>query len=173
MKFRLTAFAALLLVATPALAERLLFDHRLSPPLMATLAAKDPALISYNDKNPRYVTDLIVVRGRSASDWTEALLIVARTPDRKVRTAADWLAELRAEAAKRCASDITVLAEDATSALFERHSTGCKGDYPPVAMYRVVAGPRSLFMLAVLSRADLSDESRGQWQALLQSARIE
>jgi hypothetical protein len=40
-------------------------------------------------------------------------------------------------------------------------------------MYRVVAGPRSLFMLAVLSRSDLSDESRGQWQALLQSARIE
>lgn len=173
MKFRLAAFAALLLMATPALAERLLFDHRLSPPLMATLAAKNPDLINYNDKNPRYVTDLIVVRGRSASDWTEALLIVARTPDRKVRTAADWLAELRTEAAKRCPSEIKILAEEPNSLLFERRSTGCKGDYPPVAMYRVVSGPRSLFMLAVLSRSDLSEESRGQWQALLQSARIE
>jgi hypothetical protein len=173
MKFRLAAFTALLLVATPALAERLLFDHRLSPPLVAVLAAKDPAMINYNDKNPRYVTDLIVVRGRSASNWTEALLIVARTPDRKVRIATDWLAELRAEAAKRCASEIKVLAEEANSLLIERHSTGCKGDYPPIAMYRVVAGPRSLFMLAVLSREELTDESRRQWRALLESARIE
>ncbi len=173
MKYRIAAFAALLLIASPAWAERLLFDHRLSPPLLATLAAKDPAMIAYNDKNPRYVTDLIVVRGKSASDWTEALLIVARTPDRKVRTAPEWLAELRTEATKRCTSSITVLAEDAQSVLFERRSTGCKGDYPPVALYRVVQGPRSLFMLAVLSRTELSETSRGEWRALLESARIE
>ena len=173
MKFRFAAGAALLLLASPALAERLLFDHRLAPPLKATLDAKDPAMIVYNDRNPRYVTDLIVVRGRSANDWTEALLIVARTPDRKVRTAAEWLSELRAEAAKRCPSEVQVLAEDANSVLFERRSIGCKGDYPPVAMYRVIAGPRSLFLLAVLSREDISDPSRAQWRALLESARIE
>ena len=125
--FRFVLLAALVLSATSAMAERLLFDHRLSPPLKAVLDSKNAAMISYNDKNPKYVVDVIAVRGNSASDWTEALVIIARTPSRKVRTAADWMAELRAEAeARRCANRIEMLAEDAGSVTFERRSTACR-----------------------------------------------
>lgn len=170
---RLVLLVALALTAAPASAERLLFDHRLSPPLKAVLDAKNAAMISYNDKNPRYVVDVIAVRGKSASDWTEALVIIARTPSKKVRTAAAWMAELRAEAESRCPTQVTALAEDTRSMTFERRSTGCRGDYPPVALYRAVAGERSLFLLAVMARDELSEQSRREWLALLGSARLE
>jgi hypothetical protein len=173
MNYRIAAFAGLSLVASPVLAERLTFDHRLSPPLSAVLDANDPAMIAYNDKNPRYVTDVIAVQGKSASDWTEALVIIARTPDKQVHTAAQWMAELRAEAARKCRSDVRTLAEDAGSVTFERRSTGCPRDYPQLAMYRVVAGQRSLFLLAVLSKAELSQESQRQWRELLASAHLD
>ena len=172
-KIRLAALFVFALSASPALAERLLFDHRLSPPLKAALDSKDAGKISYNDRNPRYVVDIIAVRGKSASDWTEALMIIARTPNRKVRTAAEWKAELRGEAERRCPSEIRTLAEDANSITFERRSTGCPADYPPIAIYRAVAGKRSLFLLAVMVRDDLGDLAQRQWLDLLGSARIE
>jgi hypothetical protein len=173
MKLRFAAFVALVLIATPALAERLTFDHRLSPPLKAVFEANDPAMIDFNDSNPRYVTDVIAVRGKSASDWIEALVIIARTPDRKVRTAAQWMAELRAEADKQCRSEIRILAEDTGSVTFERRSTGCPKDYPHRALYRVVAGKRSLFLLAVLAKDEPGEESQRQWRALLDSAHLD
>ncbi|MGH6785730.1 MAG: hypothetical protein ACREBO_02780 [Novosphingobium sp.] len=171
---RLALTIGALLAATPALAERLVFDHRLAPPLKAVLDSKNAAMIEYNDKNPRYVVDVIAIRGKSAKDWTEALVIVARTPGKKVRTAAEWMAELRAEAeARRCTSQLRTLAEDANSITFERRSTGCRGDYPPVALYRVVSGERSLFLLAVMAKDDLSEQSLREWLAMLGSARLE
>jgi hypothetical protein len=174
MKLRIVAWAALLLLATPASAERLMFDHRLSPPLKAVLDADDPEMIDFNDSNPRYVTDLIAVRGRSASDWIEALLIIARTPDQRgTRTALQWSAELRAEAERRCQSAFSVIAEDAVSVTFQRTSTGCPADYPQSALYRVVAGSRSLFLLAVMARDNLTDQSRQEWLSLLASAHLE
>ena len=173
MKPRIIACIAAALMASPALAEKLTFDHRLSPPLKAVLDAGDPAMIDYNDKNPRYITDVIAVRGRSATDWQEALVVIARTPDRKVRTAADWMAELRAEAGRRCASEFRTIAEDAASVTFERRSTGCAAGYPPVALYRVTAGQRSLFLLAAMAKDELSAESRRQWLEMLGSAHIE
>ncbi|HVR92052.1 MAG TPA: hypothetical protein VHG29_13305 [Novosphingobium sp.] len=164
---------ALLLGAAPALAEKLSFDHRLSPPLKAVLDSHDPAMIDYNDKNPRHVVDVIAVRGQSASDWTEALVIRSRLPDRRVRTAPDWMAEIRAEAGRGCRSEFNTIAEDANSVTFERHSSGCAANYPPVGIYRVVAGQRSLFMLAVVARDGIGAEARRQWLDLLASARIE
>ena len=174
MKLRMIIWAALALLAAPASAERLSFDHRLSPPLKAVLDAGDPVMIDFNDSNPRYVTDMIAVRGRSASDWTEALLIVARTPDRRrVHTAPQWTAELRAEAERRCHSEFATIAEDAASITLQRSSTACPADYPSTALYRVVAGSRSLFLLAVMARDTLSETSRQEWLAVLASAHLE
>ena len=173
MKLRLAACLGLALVAAPAAAEKLTFDHRLSPPLKAVLDAKAPGMIEYNDKNPRHVVDVIAVRGKSARDWTEALIITARTPDRKVRTAPEWMAQLREEAQRRCPSEFTTIAEDANSVTLERRSSGCAAKYPPYAMYRAVAGSRSLFLLTVAVRDEIGGQSRLQWLDLLASARIE
>lgn len=173
MKFRLAALLGLVLLASPVQAERLKFDHRLSPALKAALDANDPALIDFNDSNPRYVTDLIAVQGKSAKDWTEALLIVARAPDKKVRTVADWVAELQDEGQRRCPSTFRTLAGDGGSATFERVSTGCQVGYPNVALYRIVAGTRSLFLLGFLSKGEPSQATRQQWAAVLASAAIE
>ena len=43
----------------------------------------------------------------------------------------------------------------------------------PVAIYRVVAGKRSLFLLAVLSKSDLRESARREWLDLLASAHLE
>jgi len=173
MKFSIAALLGALLLASPLQAERLKFDHRLSPPLKAVFDSNDSSKIDYNDSNPRYVTDLIAIHGKSAQDWTEALLIVARTPDKKVRTVSQWVAELQAEAQRRCASQFQTLAEDSTSATFERRSSGCSAGYPPVALYRVVAGKKSLFLLGFMHKAEPSAQVQEQWRAVLASATID
>lgn len=173
MKLRTAGFLAPLLLAAPALAEKLVFDHRLSPPLKSVLDSGDASMISYNASNPRNVVDLIAIRGKSALDWTEALVIIARTPDRKVRSASEWIAELQREAKGKCASSFTQIARDDFSVTIERHSTGCRPGYPSTALYRAVTGKRSLFLLAVLVKDNLSDSSRSQWLALMSSAHLE
>ena len=172
-KRRLAIFLGLLLVATPALADKLVFDHRLSPPLKAVLDSGDAGMIDYNNANPRNVVDVIAIRGKSAQVWTEALVIIARTPDRKVGNAAAWATELQREARTKCSSTFTELARDEISVMFERRSTGCPNGYPPIALYRAVSGKRSMFLLAVLVKDDLSESSRTQWLAMMSSAHLE
>ncbi len=173
MKIHLAVCLTLVLVAAPALAEKLSFDHRRSPPLKAVLDAKAPGMIDYNDKNPRHVVDVIAVRGKSARDWTEALIITVRTADRKVRTAPEWMAQLREDAQRRCPSEFTTIAEDANSITLERRSLGCAAQYPPYAVYRAVTGSRSLFLLTIAVRDEIGEQSRREWLDLLASARIE
>ena len=173
MKLRTAGFFALLLMAAPALAEKLVFDHGLSPPLKAVFDSGDASMISYNASNPRNVVDVIAVRGKSAQDWNEALVIIARTPDKKVRGAGEWIAELQREAQSKCASTFTQIARDDFSITIERHSTGCRPGYPSTALYRAITGKRSLFLLAVLVKDNLSDSARSQWLAVMSSAHLE
>ena len=161
------------LCAVPVLADKLVFDHRLVPALKAVLDSGDPAMISYDNRNPRNVVDLIAVRGKSAQDWQEALVIIARLPDRKIATPAQWLAQLQRDAAKQCPAVFTTLAQDANSITFERRSTGCRAGYPPVALYRVAAGKPSLFLLAAMSKTDFTPSARAEWLALMASAHLE
>jgi len=172
-RLHLSAFMVLLAMASPALAEKLSFDHRLVPALKAVLDGGNTVMIDYNGSNPRYITDVIAVRGRSAKDWDEALVIIARAPSGKVQTATQWLEELRGDARRRCDADLSVLAQDQSSILVERHADSCPGTYPRNAIYLVVQGKTSLFMLSVLSRDDLSEASRAEWLAMLKSAHLE
>ena len=173
LKLRIAAFLGLVLLAMPALAEKLVFDHRLSPALKAVLDSGDASMIDYNAADPRNVVDVIAVRGKSAQNWIEALVIIARTPDRKVRSAADWTAQLQREAKAKCSSTFTELARDEMSITYERRSAGCPASYPRIAIYRAIAGQRSLFLLAVLVKDDLSESSRGQWLAMMSSAHLD
>mgnify|MGYP006293199067 CR=1 FL=1 len=173
MKLHLAALLGAMLLTSPLQAERLKFDHRLSPQLKAVFDSGDAGMIDFNDSNPRYVTDLIAIEGKSAKNWTEALLIVARTPDKKVRRISDWVTELQDESQRRCASQFRTVAQDAASVTFERRSVGCAAGYPTVALYRVVAGKQSLFLLGFLRTAEPGDEARRQWEAVLASATID
>lgn len=173
MNIRPAFLFALLAIASPALADKLVFDHRLVPALKQVLDANDPARISYNDSNPRYVVDVIAVRGKSATDWTEALVIIARTPDRKVATVEAWRQELQKQARHKCESSFTDLASGEHSLTFERKSQDCPAGYPPIAIYRVVEGKTSLFLLAAMSKDGFSAEERAQWLALMDSAHLE
>lgn len=171
----LRAVAALMVLAAayPAKAEKLVFDHRLYPPLKAVLDGGDPGMIAYNASNPRYVVDLIAVKGKSASDWSEALEIIARSPNKAVRTARDWADEIRTKEDRACRATILPIADDAQSLTFERQSPGCKDARAPLTITRVVAGKRSLFLLTVLFKNAPDPAAREQWLALLRSARIE
>lgn len=170
---QLALFVGLALIATPAMADKLTFDHRLVPALKAVLDSGDGGMIDYNASNPKNVVDLIAVRGKSAKDWTEALVIIARTPQGKVLSAADWASELQGEATAKCPSTFIEIARDETSVTYERRSTGCPKGYPPIALYRAVGSKRSLFLLAVLVKDDLTEIEHGQWLALMSSAHIE
>lgn len=67
LKTRIAAFIGLLLMTVPALAEKLVFDHRLSPALKAVLDSGDANMIDYKNANPRNVIDLIAVRGKEVA----------------------------------------------------------------------------------------------------------
>ncbi len=169
--FKLVALP-LLLLAAPARAEKLIFDHRLYPPLKEVLDNGRKEMISFDDSNPRYVVDRIAISGKSAEDWTQMLEIVARTPTRGMRSAADWLAELRRQADGVCVNRTEILAQTENSLTVERRSPNCPRERAPTALYRIVAGKRSLFLLAVLSKGDLTEPDRSQWLALLASAHL-
>ncbi len=163
----------LLALASPAHAEKLSFDHRLYPPLKEVLDSGNQDMVLFDSSNPRYIIDRIAITGKSAKQWTEALEIIARTPMRDMKTAADWMAELRAKADPKCAYDAKIIAQDDISITFERRMTDCPDERAPIAIYRIIASKRSLFLLAVLEKAEPSAEARKQWLDLLASAHLE
>lgn len=166
-------FAVVLAASTPALADKLTFDHRLNPALQAALDSGEKDLIAFNDKNPAYVTDLIVVRGTSVKSWTEAMIIISRRPDEKVPGENEWLAELKAQAQAQCPSTFAIISQDETALTVERQSTGCPSSYPRSALYRIVRGKPSLFLLGAMSRDGFSPEARQNWLRLFASARLD
>lgn len=174
MKLRIGLGLFLLGLAGPAMAERLTFDHRLQPQLKQVLDSGDASRIDYNAANPRYVVDRIAVQGTSPADWTELLEVIARTPARNMRTAQDWMDELRRQADARCPNRIEIIAQDAASITFERRSQQtCAGEPARSSLYRVVAGKRSLFLLAVHDKGGLSETARRDWLAMLASAHLD
>lgn len=174
MKLRIGLGLFLLGLAGPGLAERLTFDHRLQLQLKEVLDSGDTAKIDFNNANPRYVVDRIVVRGTSPADWSELLEVIARTPTKGMNSARDWMAELRRQADARCPGQVEVLAEDANSVTFERQAPQpCAGEPVRSGLYRVVAGKRSLFLLAVHAKEPMSAAERADWLAMLASAHLD
>ncbi|MEY4159464.1 MAG: hypothetical protein RLZZ136_85 [Pseudomonadota bacterium] len=161
------------LISAPAMAERLQFDHRLSPPLKAVLDSGREDLVHFDASNPKYVVDQIVVRGSSITDWTALFEIIARSPKRDMMTAVDWMAELRARADSLCPNTITVIAQDDHSITFQRQSRACPAERAETALYRIVAGKRSLFLLAALEKGPMDGATQQQWLAVLQSAHLD
>jgi hypothetical protein len=166
-------FLCLLVIASPAAAERLQFDHRLYPPLKDVLAAGNKEMTAFDNSDPKYVVDRIAIQGRSAQQWTEAIDIVARVPAKGVTTADDWFAEIKKKAEKVCSSRFTELARDTNSITFSRQSSNCGTDKVQTALYRIVTGNRNLFLLNAIYRGEMAPGQRAQWLELLASARLE
>lgn len=173
MMFRCLSLLALAQLSAPLAAEQLHFDHRLYPALKAVFDQKREEMIAYDNRNPAYVIDRIAVQGKSASSWTEALDIIARAPTKDVATVADWRREIEQKVGKACATKFESIAKDEISITFSRRSTNCGADKVQVALYRIVKGPKSLFLLNPIYRGDMDDTMRQQWLALLASARLE
>jgi hypothetical protein len=172
MKWSQLAFLLTILLASPAHAEKLTFDHRTYPPLQTVLDSGRTEMIRYDDSNPKYVTDRIVTQGTSVDNWTEALDIIVRLRGSKMKSAADWANEIQRNARALCASTFTTLAEDANSRTFLRQSTGCPAGVAQTGLYRIVAGRKSLFMLNAFTLGVMSEPVQQQWLALLGSAHI-
>jgi hypothetical protein len=163
----------LLLLSAPAFAEKLSFDHRLYPPLKAVLDSGQTEMVLFDASNPRNIIDRIAVRGTSATRWTEALEIIARTPGKGVVSAEDWMRELRGAADKLCPNEAAILSQDDNSVTFERKSAQCPAERAPFAIYRIVGSKKSLFLLGVLTKEPLPAEMRQKWLELLATAHIE
>ena len=160
------------LLASPAHAERLVFDYRDYAPLKAVLDSGRTEMLRYDDSNPKYIPDRIAIQGTSVDQWTEALDIIVRLRGSKMRTTADWSRQIERQSRALCPSTFTVIAQDANSLTFQRSSTGCPAGTPLTGLYRIVAGKRSLFMLAGLTMAEMTEPQRQQWLALLATARL-
>lgn len=169
----LALLPVVLCLASPALAEKLVFDHRLSPPLKAVLDEGKSEMVLFDASNPRYIIDRIAVIGKSADYWTEAIEIIARSPSKNMKVSADWMAELRAQADKLCPNQLSIIAQDDASITYQRLSPNCPKERAPYSIYRVIAGKRSMFLLAVLSKSELNETARRQWLELLASAHLE
>lgn len=165
-------FAALV-AATPAAAEKLKFDHRLYPQLKAVLDSGDDGMIAYDNANPGRLVSFIAVRGKSAKDWTEAMQIIALLPPKGVPTAQAWMDLLKQQSLALCPASFTLIAQDDNSVTYERRSPGCDKEAAGQGIYRLVAGKRSWFELAILSKTELSETDRAGWLALLASAHLE
>jgi hypothetical protein len=160
------------LARPPASAERLEFDFRLYPPLQKVADGGDQQMVDYDGRNPARLVDVIATRGKSAQDWTEAVEIVSITKPARSNGVGEWMAAIGAEAKARCpAATQAMLAQDAGSVTFEQRAPGCAGE-PISGIYRLVAGKRSWFQLALLGRQEPDGEARRQWLALLASARL-
>ena len=162
-----------LFAALPAHAERLMFDHRTYQPLKDTLDKNDNSLILYDDRNPRYIYDLIVVQGSSTTQWSEGFEIIARTKSRNMAAPLDWQRELQSRLPARCRASFATVAQDENSLTFERRATGCPPNIAQTGLYRIVAGARSLFLLGALYKGEMPEPMRRQWLELLATARIE
>ena len=172
MKWSHIAPMLAILLASPAHAEKLTFDHRTYPPLEAVLDSGRAEMVQFDDSNPKYVTDRIAIQGTSAEHWTEALDIIVRSRGPKMKSSADWAGEIRQNAGALCASTFTTIAEDANSLTFQRHSTGCPAGVAQSGLYRIVAGRKSLFMLNAFTIGEMSEPMRQQWLVLLRSAHL-
>jgi hypothetical protein len=171
---------SLLAIAEPAHAERLTFDQRLYPPLKAVLDAGDPGMIAYNARDPRYVIDVIAIKGRSATDWSEAIEIIARTPSKDAATARAWYEQLSSSANRLCPATVSTLAEDGTSITYEQHSPDCpavrRGNAAArsaTTIARIVGSKRSLFAIIFRFKGVPESTVRQQALELLASAHIE
>jgi hypothetical protein len=173
MKWSLLTPLLAITLASPALAEKLTFDHRTYPPLEAMLDSGRSEMIRFDNSNPKLVIDRIAIQGTSVDHWTEALDIIVRARGGKFRTTADWVKDIQQQSQKLCPSTFTTIAEDARSLTFERHSTGCPSSVAPSALYRIVAGNKSLFMLNALTMGELTEAARQQWLTLLASAHLD
>jgi hypothetical protein len=173
MKYPLLTLCSILALASPVMAERLNFDHRLYPPLKAVFDDDRDEMITYDNSNPKYVIDRIAIQGKSATDWTEALDIIARTPSRDVKTADDWFKEIQLKTGKSCDSKFAIIAQDENSITFSRRSTQCGKDKVQTALYRIVTGERSLFLLNPIYRAEMDETMKQKWLAVLASARLQ
>jgi hypothetical protein len=162
----------LLGLATPAWDERTLFDHQLVSRIGEVLDSGREEMILYDDSNPAYVLDRIAIQGTSAETWTEALEIIVRMPGKEVRSPGDWVRQISAPVAAACPVAISPVAEDATSRTILRQSPAC-GDKPAeTALYRVVAGRKSLFLLGARYKGVMPAETRTRWLGILASARV-
>lgn len=160
------------LASTPALADRLVFDHSLYPALQEAFRDQERNVRYVVSDNPRYIFDRIKVRGRSLDDFTEALEIMVTSRGRDVQTIADWFERYRQEQDETCGSEWQTLAQDAASITFSRTTRGCPEYDGQTRIYRTVLGERSVYMLTAITRGEMAQPLRETWLTVLASARL-
>lgn len=164
--------ALLTLIAAPAAAERLDFDPRVHAALAAAMADKSSDAVYFEDRRPRYLLDRILIRGRSAQDWDEALEIVVYPHPRNVTKAMQWYEPFRAAEDAACPSTWSVLTSEDTSITFTRSEARCTALAGQTRTYRAIVGKRDVFVLGGLNRGAIEPAVREAWLTLFATARL-
>ncbi len=171
MRFKIL-FAMLASISSPALAERLTLDHRSYPALsQAVMSARDDAIF-YQDASPDFVLDRIMVRGRSASDWDEAIEMIVYPRGRKLSKLEDWYRGYTSAEQRSCPSRWTVIRQDEGGITFSRDRAQCADQSGQSRLYRAFMGKRHVFLVGGLYRGEMPEANKAQWLVVLDSARV-
>ncbi len=170
---RIVLALMLLGMAMPAHAEQLLFDHRIYPPLEAAFESKRDDVILFESRPNGVQFDRIMVQGRSVSDWDEAMEITVSKRSRKQGTAQEAFDSWRKTQDAGCPAQWNELARDDGSITIEQTTPTCANAPAHQAVWRLMLGARSVFVIGGVYRGAMPTAMRQSWLALLASARID
>lgn len=166
-------FMLLMLLATPAHAERLMIDYRSYAPLKTVMDSGRDDAIYYEDASPRYILDRIVIDGNSPQDWREALEITVSPRGKRLRSASEWFRQYQQAAPAACPGDWATLADEGNALTFERKTGACPPAPAQTGLYRVMLGRKTVFLVNLAYKGQLTDTMRQQWQQLLATTHLE
>jgi len=171
---KLYPLLALALAASPAHAEKLNIDQRIYPRLNAAMNDNRPGSVYFKDASPKYILDRILIQGKSATNWREALEIIVMRRDQKLLDVAAWYDPYVAKEQAACQSEWSEIGRDASSVTFTQHAADCpKGSGELTGIYRMVMSNSTIYILKGLYRGVPDAVSRQQWLDLLASAHVE
>jgi hypothetical protein len=112
----------------------------------------------------------VVVEGRAADDWVEALEVLNTLKRNEPKTPRQWFE--RFQAAQTCAGEFALLEQNRRSLTFVRTTPACPPHAAQVGLYRALYGKDQVFVLIATRKGAMTDEACTAWLALLASAEI-
>jgi len=129
-------------------------------------------LMYVENKEPVSYMQRLVVDGRSATDWKEAVELVNVRRDSEARSPVDWYQRFQKHGNAGCPSTWTLIAQDKKSVTFQRDSAACPPHEAQTGFYRVLYGKQDVFTLIATYKGTVPEAKRREMLAMLASATI-
>jgi hypothetical protein len=165
------ANATTALAHAPGRPDRLGFSPASFPRLAENFDRKE--MVNFQEEPGRYTLTRFVAQGRNKDDWDIAFEVMDSPRMYAPPTVAEWLTQFRTHGDQSCPGDEwEILAQADNDITFEWRTGACPPHVAQHAMYRVLYGPRNVFMLICTQKGGFDTQTRAECQATLQTAEI-